>query len=498
MSTMFTAAMQAENGAYTWNGAESYATPDNGQMSGLIKLLFKSVRGLSSDTLHAYLVEAYAKTPIETVVAIIHIRDCRGGKGERDLGRIGLKWLLEHHQDDFQKIIKFVPEMGRYDDILYLIGQTLRGSDEERRLVTFYFQQLESDRAAMLEGRPASLAAKWAPSENGALDKKFNLVKRICATCGIDTRSYRTSYLTPLREYIGIVELLMCTGLWEDIKYKSVPSCAMRRLKKAFERHTPDEFAKYLEDLQSGATEVKAKQLFPHELVKEALKNKSDTITEHQWKVLEEEMEKLGSLKRTVCMVDSSGSMTGLPMEVAFALGILISGAVEGPFNGSVLTFDRSPKFVSIFPGTLQSRVNQLKKLPWGMNTNLESAFARILEVATKHSIPSEEMPTRLIIISDMQFDRTSTGETNFDMIESTYKRCDYVRPDIVFWNVNGASTDFPVTTTSDRTALISGFSPSVLKAVLELPVLSIENFVNATLNNARYAPVIAALVAKE
>ena len=45
----------------------------------------------------------------------------------------------------------------------------------------------------------------------------------------------KKQYTSPLRQYINVVERYMCEKNWDKIDYSKVPSCAMKRLKKAFE-----------------------------------------------------------------------------------------------------------------------------------------------------------------------------------------------------------------------------------------------------------------------
>jgi hypothetical protein len=97
-------------------------------------------------------------------------------------------------------------------------------------------------------------------------------------------------------------------------------------------------------------------------------------------------------------------------------------------------------------------------------------------------------MPKRLFIISDMQFneiDRDSS--TNFAEIERKYAESSYDRPQIVFWNVNGSSTDFPVTIEDDGTCLVAGASPSILKGIINSKNFDSVSIMRETLDQERY-----------
>jgi hypothetical protein len=51
-------------------------------------------------------------------------------------------------------------------------------------------------------------------------------------------------------------------------------------------------------------------------------------------------------------------------------------------------------------------------------------------------------------------------------MIQRKYQTAGYTMPRVVFWNLN-ASDNVPVRFNERGTALVSGFSPSIMKAVL-------------------------------
>ena len=76
-------------------------------------------------------------------------------------------------------------------------------------------------------------------------------------------------------------------------------------------------------------------------------------------------------------------------------------------------------------------------------------------------------MPTKVLIISDMEFDSCSEVKTNFQVIRDRYRDAGYDMPNLVFWNLRGRERNNPTTVLDANTALIGGFSPSILKSVL-------------------------------
>ena len=105
----------------------------------------------------------------------------------------------------------------------------------------------------------------------------------------------------------------------------------------------------------------------------------------------------------------------------------------------------------------------------WGARTptNLHTAFDLILDVATKFDVPQAEMPEMLLIMSDMQFNCCSHyDDSAIQMIERKYAAAGYTAPQVVFWNIN-SSDNVPVKADKSGAALVSGFSPAIVKALL-------------------------------
>ena len=509
--------------AYTWNGALSYASPDpSGETSGRLSLFFKGVRGLNVPRLYEYLRDCARENLLDTFLLVFHLRDCRGGKGERELGRRAMTWLFINYPVEFRRVMPLLPEYGRWDDLIELFPDALNLTDLDQVRANYlatvpgpeYLQnlrvmqneavqlmatQLRQDRQNMLAGKPCSLCAKWTPTEGDAQDRKTGVFKTLAAAIGVSPRSLRKNYNTPLREYLKIVEGYMCSGRWEKVDFNKVPSSAMKRLKKAFEKHEPTRFAAWRDALKLNdpkVAKVNAKQLHPHELVREMrTKNAADPVCEAQWKVLIDEVRNLGSLKDAVVVVDTSSSMHNpnyLPIDVAVAMGMIISDVVQGPFHGHLITFNDVPAFQVVPDGSAFDRFRTIRNMAWGGSTNLEGTFKLILSRTQECKLSQNDMPKRLFIVSDMQFNQVSGYgvQTNWERINEMYRTAGYTRPQIVFWNVNGASTDFPVTTGEQDTALISGFSPAILKALLRGEDYTPMSVLRLALDDSRYDEV--------
>jgi hypothetical protein len=108
-----------------------------------------------------------------------------------------------------------------------------------------------------------------------------------------------------------------------------------------------------------------------------------------------------------------------------------------------------------------------MERSNWEMSTNLHAAFDEILRVAISNNVDRKDMPKVLLIMSDMQFNCcTGFDDRAIQMIRRKYNDADYDMPNVVFWNIN-AYENVPVRFDEKGTALVSGFSPSIMKAVL-------------------------------
>ena len=479
-----------------WNGAVSNFTPDPSlKTDGRVSIFFKATRGLKDDNLYTFMEKSINENLIDTFILAFYIRDCRGGQGHRDLGRKMLTWLFINYPDKYNKIFKLIPEYGRYDDLFTVFPNVVNITSEkqlevQKNVVKYFCEKLQESRRNMLNGEPTDLIGKWTASQNDSDDKKYKIVKTICDVMKITPKSYRVNYTSPLRAYIDVVERKMAGNKWEDIDYSKVPSNAMKILKKAFEKHTPERFIEWKNGLESGKTKVNANQLYPHEIIKEIReKGNADEIAIQQWKNLEDQVKTLGSLKKSLVVVDTSDSMNSpnyLPLDMACALGLIISNSVEGEFHNHVITFNDIPEFVLIKDGNIKERYTQLRNISWGGSTNIQKTFDLILEKANNNNLSPEDMPKNIYIISDMQFNDTN-GDTNFQTIDEKFKNSKYKRPNLIFWNVNGSTDDFPTTVKDDGTVLLSGPSPSIIKSIVSSEKFDTVSIMRATLDGNRY-----------
>lgn len=460
----------------TRNGAFSYKKTT----SNRVNLFYKTCRGIDNKELYELLDESWSEDKLDTLKLIAYTRDIRGGKGEREIFRKMLEWLSKKDPEVLKNNLKQLLEFCRYDDIFVLFNTQL-----EEFCVDLLVDTIKKDNVSK---DSVTLLAKWLPSENNSTDKKYKITKKICEKMKITPRIFRKKYLTPLRKKIDIIETKLCQKLYSDIDFSKIPSYAMKKYKKLFEKSIQEEFTLYKSKLSKGETKINSDILFPHEIVKQYMDNKEvDIIFEEQWKNISQ---KTNKLKDCLVLSDVSGSMEGTPMYVSIALGILISSNTSENFRDLVLTFETNPRFHNIKADTLLKKIQILSKAPWGGSTNFYRAMLKILEVSVQNNIKQEDMPKKLIVISDMQFDMADRSYySNYQSLVNLYKTKGYDVPGVVFWNVNGCSKDSPVNDQNEQNvSLVSGFSKDILNCILEGNDFSPYSTMRTAIDNPRYS----------
>ena len=378
-------------------------------------------------------------------------RDARGGAGERELYRQVLKHLEKLHTDVLlsTRILQNTAEIGRWDDLLIFTNAEVKAKA---------FGMIKE---ALDAGN--GLCSKWMP-------RKGPVSVELREAFGWSPKYYRKR----LVELTKVVETQMCSKQWNEINFSHVPSLAMSRYSKAFGKNASDAFTEFKTKLKSGDKSVKvnAGAVYPYDITKN-VKYGDSGLADEQWKALPNFIGDAMVLP----VVDVSGSMStpaggyasksGVScLDVAVSLGLYCADKNTGAFKDLFLTFSTDSKFVHL-TGTLSQKMAQMNRSDWDMSTDLHKAFEEILRVAKTNDVPAKDMPQVLLIMSDMQFNRcTRYDDSAMQMIRRKYTEAGYEVPQIVFWNLNAAD-NVPVKFDTKGVALVSGFSPSIMKSVL-------------------------------
>ncbi|KAK4586110.1 hypothetical protein RGQ29_023338 [Quercus rubra] len=376
-----------------------------------------------------------------------------------------------------------------------------------------FAELLKSDLEFMSRGEDfkISLAAKWCPTVDSAYDKSLLICEGIARRVfpkesekeyeGIEEAHYayrvrdrlRKQVLVPLHKILELPEVFMSAKQWDSLPYNRVASVAMKTYKGLFEKHDKERFEEYLEKVKSGKATIAAGALLPHEIIK-SLDEDGGQVAELQWERMVSDVAKKGKLTNCIAVCDVSGSMNGTPMEVCVALGLLVSELSEEPWKGKLFTFSQDPQLHLIKGDTLLAKTEFIRKMDWGMNTDLQKVFDQILEVAVEAKLTEEQLIKRVFVFSDMEFDsarlntecidlepeeemkrgweteeETKRGwETDYEVIQRKFREKGYNKaPEVVFWNLRD-SRSTPVVANQTGVALVSGFAKNLLTLFLE------------------------------
>lgn len=475
------------NGMFNTTLTENGAVTFNSTNSAVLDYYYHAAARRGNDNTDLF-VRAYREDPTLAILAGFYIRDVRGGQGERNTFRQMLAWLQANDRTRFCKIVGFVAEYGRWDDLLSFHTDPF--------VVEVVRSQLNEDYHNACLGKPVSLLAKWMPSENAGKAAKVRALHWINAL-GTSARLYRRK-LAIIRKAINLVESQMSAQRWDTIEYAKVPSRAGMVYRKAFSKRDGARYSAYLEAVKAGKTKINAGTLYPYEIIEKLFTGAENATLEVLWKALPDYM----SGKSALVVCDTSGSMTAkyhknqpTPIHVAISLAVYAAQRSKGPFQNTWLTFNSvcRPKKINPHESLFQIAQRLYRDGDWGGSTNLQSAFDYILTTAKRFKVSQSDMPELLFVVSDMEFNPAGMF-TNFEVYRQKFISAGYTPPIIVFWNVNSRNNQTPVTMHESGVMLVSGCSPSIFKAALSTTVTDPYAMMREVINGERYTPIRRAL----
>ena len=456
---------EESNTAFTENGAATYESTTSNCLD--LFATIGAIRRESSREIIDRFIKAFVEDGDIAMKILFFCRDVRGGLGERRVFRVIVNWLADHEPASLRKNIALIAEYGRYDDLIALMVTAC-----EKDAMKIIKGQLKKDMEADAE---VSLLAKWLPSVNASNKETVRMGKRIARCLGMTDSQYR-KVLVGLRKKIRIIE----NNLREkdySFDYAKQPSKAMFKYRKAFARNDGERYQQFLEQVQNGTAAMHTGTLMPYDIIAPCFKGWSArhrlTGTERRsmdvtWNALED----YGTDENAIVVVDGSGSMYGggqpMSMAVALSLGIYFAERNTGAFHNHFITFSERPRLVEIKGSDIAEKVRYCAEYNEVANTNLQAVFELILRAAVKNSVLQADMPKKIYIVSDMEFDACifNADVTNFAYVQKLFKDSGYQLPDVVFWNVASRNKQQPVTKNEMGVALVSGCTPRLFSMV--------------------------------
>lgn len=466
------------NKTYTQNFADTNIS----SLSSVIDLFatMGASRLKEDNELLKYFIDAWRESPELTAKSIMYLRDIRKGIGEREVFRKYINIMIkQNHTLTAIEILKTIPELGRWDDIIYIWYENRENKNISEFTKNIILEQLEKDKTT----DNVSLLAKWLPSENTSSKNTRNIARELIKLLNMDSKEYRKT-LSALRKKIKIIE----NNLREKdytFNYSSVPSLAMRKYSKAFIRNDEKRYKQFFEDVKSGKVKLNTSVLTPFDVIREILDcNKEDIDSRREefdltWKNLPNIFGDNDLNAIVAC--DVSGSMgmalNGEPLICSVALGIYIAQLNKSAFHNHFIDFCGNSKMHDISNiNNIVDVVNYVLRSSIDMSTNIDSVFKALIATAVKNHVPQEELPKYIIIISDMEFNECQMrNKTNFEYWKEIFNKNNYKLPIIIFWNVNSLSRIMPALK-NDNVLFVSGRSQNAIKNIINIDKYDLTN----------------------
>jgi len=482
MNTFLNQMIKDNNITHTENGGVTRKTTESKVLD--MFAVGGAYRSRSDEDVILLFKNALEENPLLAMKCLFYIRDIRGGQGERRFFRVAYRWLCNEYPEVAKKNLENVSEYGRWDDLIYVTEGT--------PCATAAFNIIKHQLALDIQCKTPSLLAKWMPSINASSSETKRLGHILANFLGMTEKQYRKT-LSVLRERINVLERLMSADKWDKIEFDKIPSKAGLVYRNAFARR--DILAKRYEAFaKSKDTKVNAEALYPHDIAHRAFAAKYLSYDDPKRLMLQKYWDNLkdfynGREENGIAVVDVSGSMSGIPMEAAVSMGAYIADKAHGPFANHFITFSAYPELVRFEGVDIVDKLNRCVDADWGMNTNIHAVFDMLLNTARNKHVKPEDMPTRIYIFSDMEFDAcvslehyrnnnswfyytrettvSSISEINSDLenIKLEWARYGYQMPQIIFWNLNARNNRIPAI--GDGFSYVSGFSPSMIDCIL-------------------------------
>ena len=434
------------------------------------------------------------------------------GAGLRDEALKRILWIAVNYSEVFEKNAWLLPVVGSWKDFWSLVVLADENNLVEEPSHVFLYSIMA---AALDDSTQCDLVRKYMPSIRSTAKCKTKraialntYAKEFANFLGLTAKEYRKMKASGTAHDF---QKLICSRSYADIDWNNIPGKALTNLisGKFLENHG---LAKsYMEWIESQPTVKFTGYAF--ELGKKLdnilgnngrPKRKPLTVSDQatiytinkQFDGLVELAKKdAGGLKGNVlCALDTSSSMNGLvndnvnltSYDVCVSLGIYFAALNEGFYHDKVVMFDDNSRILKL-SGTFAEKWAAIRDTTtaWG-STNFQSVINLLVAERLAHpTIPENEFPQTLLVVSDMQFNPSGGYSWNYRYnepeektnIETALAKLRTVFSEefvsnfkFVWWfcaSRAGAGHDVPATMDQPGNYLFSGFDGSVVTLLL-------------------------------
>lgn len=414
----------------TENGDKSFRTTGNKMLDILFMTEYYQKHLTETPTLDMnteYLVK-------KAQLFSMFIRDPRFGLGRRDLGR----YIMQQVNLDIELVVL----CGRADDLWNMYPN----GDKFYQVIDFIKEKIDGN------DEMKELYKKWLPRYSS---KDLLIARRIAAHWKMNKQTYG--------HYIkaDTVENAMSRKNWESIQFDKLPSLAAIKYVKAFMRHEPERYQKYLDDVRAGKKELHVATTTVYDIYKNR-----DSIDPD---LFFSKIEKISG--NWIPVVDTSGSMwdSNDSAGKAMAIGHYLAKCSTYCPN-QVLSFSSQPQLITLgtpakpsygygynrFSNPKNSQyIREIASMYTGDCSNTDfGAVMRLLSGLKTY------FPEWIVVLSDMEFDAGSSRSKDATM---QYFKSIGAKTKILWWNFNSRATTVPEIDKYGN-CYMSGYNPFLLK----------------------------------
>lgn len=440
------------------------------------------------------------------------------GQGARDEAFKRLLWIAAFHPESFYKNIWVLPLIGSWKDIWTLLFYDVEFKVNVLRKDVMF----ELIKQGLLCHTHVDLIKKFMPriKSNGKCKTSWTQVTNQLAKdfANYNKMSYEDYNHLKTSGSAHDFQKAICAKRFDDLEWSKIPGRALNQLTNS----------KFLENhgLEKNYTEWVVKQPtakftgYVHELGHQVIKSvwgRRDNIPLYKkvtWnKQFDELIRKAQEDDKITgnvwCALDTSGSMTSPVVgdisayDICISLGVFFSTLNKGAFNKNVIMFS-SKSNVKQLHGDFTDMISDIvySDTAWG-STNFQSVVDEIVRIRKENpSIPLEDYPKTLLVVSDMQFNpsdwRCEVSEsTNYEAAKAklaTVFPKEWVDEfKFIWWDCTSRKSDFPATLDDGGCYFMSGFDGSIIsmlcgeevdaKEMLEKKSITMEEVIDSALN---------------
>lgn len=508
-----------ENKILTENGAIAFASAG----SSLVDFNYgvSNLRNKTPEQIMALFERCYIDNPALATKMMFQIGDVREGKGERRTFNTCLRYMAAAHPEIAKALLPLVPEYTRWDHVAemvtcgepsvqrfarQMIAEQLRKDYATARLIEqdkakiatlaerYEAATSDAEKAAIakerakIPHRELSLCAKWTPALGSTRRDHHKIALKICDELGISKKEYRQMRAAILKN-LNVLEIAASAKQLDGVNFEHMTAGQQAKFKETLKKQVGEEYQEYLDKVEAGEAVMHADTLTPAQIVHmysveqdsgrywlEMHKLKPyDQATELLWQNLKQVDVAEG--KSCIVVRDDSGSMltfcndktTMTCFEVATALSLYCAERLPGEFKDKFISFSHTPKYMDVSPfNSLHDKLQYCYSHSEVANTDIQATFNLLLQTAINHNMKQEEIPSTVLMISDMEFDGATYGNDKalFENIRAQWASAGYEMPVLAFWNVNAHRAVVPAV--DERgVILLSGFNVDNLDLVM-------------------------------